>query len=90
MFRKLDVPILGVVENMAWYELPDGTRTHPFGEGGGVTLADDDGVELLGQIPLDEQIRVGGDEGAPVVLAGGPMSERFQELVAGVMRKLDA
>ena len=39
MFRKLDVPVLGIVENMAWFDLPDGTRVHPFGTGGGKRTA---------------------------------------------------
>lgn len=70
MFKKLDVPILGVVENMAWYDLPGGARAHPFGEGGGARLATEYGVPLLGQIPLRDDIRMGGDLGRPAVLDG--------------------
>ncbi len=68
MFKKLDVPILGLVENMSWLTLPDGERIHPFGEGGGQRTADRYGVPLIAQIPLDSRIRAGGDAGEP---AGG-------------------
>lgn len=52
MFRKTNVPILGVVENMSWLELPDGSRMEPFGAGGGAKLAAECGVPLLAKIPL--------------------------------------
>jgi len=67
--------IVGVVENMSWLELPDGTRMELFGAGGGQAVAESlttstgTRVPLLGQIPIDQRIREGGDEGAPVVLA---------------------
>lgn len=70
MFRKLDVPVLGIVENMSWYELPGGQRAFPFGEGGGGRMAAEYGVPLLGQVPLRDKIRIGGDEGRPAVLDG--------------------
>jgi ATP-binding protein involved in chromosome partitioning len=67
--------IVGVVENMSWLDLPDGSRMELFGSGGGQAVADSlaastgTRVPLLGQIPLDQRIREGGDAGAPVVLA---------------------
>ncbi|GAA3961851.1 Mrp/NBP35 family ATP-binding protein [Gordonia caeni] len=67
--------ILGVVENMSWMELPDGTRMEPFGSGGGAQVAErltravGAPVELLGQVPLEQQLREGGDAGTPVVLS---------------------
>ena len=82
MFTKLDVPILGVVENMAWFELPGGQRAYPFGEGGGARLAAEYGVPLLGQVPLREGIRRGGDEGRPAVLDGDPVFTAIAEKVA--------
>ncbi len=72
MFRKLDVPVLGIVENMAWMELPDGTRVHPFGQGGGKRTAERYDVPLLAQVPLDGRIREGGDAGRPAALDAGP------------------
>ncbi|MEU7903037.1 Mrp/NBP35 family ATP-binding protein [Actinoplanes sp. NPDC049118] len=67
--------LVGVVENMSWLELPDGTRMEVFGSGGGQTVADSltktvgASVPLLGQIPLDTRVREAGDAGTPVVLA---------------------
>jgi ATP-binding protein involved in chromosome partitioning len=67
--------LVGVVENMSWLELPDGSRMEVFGSGGGQTVADSltktvgASVPLLGQIPLDTRVREAGDAGTPVVLA---------------------
>ncbi len=69
MFRELNVPILGVVENMSYLELPDGTQMDVFGSGGGQKLAQVAGVPYLGQIPMDPAVRVGGDEGTPIVVS---------------------
>ncbi len=68
MFRKLNVPLLGVVENMSYYELPDGTRDYIFGHHGGEILAKAQGVAFLGSIPIDRGVREGGDSGTPYVL----------------------
>jgi ATP-binding protein involved in chromosome partitioning len=67
MFRELNVPILGVVENMSYLELPDGTRMDIFGQGGGARLAEMGGVNLLGSIPIESLVRESGDTGKPVV-----------------------
>lgn len=67
--------VVGVVENMSWMELPDGSRIEPFGSGGGQRVADTLSqrfgyeVKLLGQVPLDPSLREGGDAGKPVVEA---------------------
>ena len=79
--------IVGVVENMSWLELPDGTRMDLFGAGGGQAVADSlstttgTTVPLLGQVPIDQDVRVGGDDGTPVVLAN-PGSAAAQALSA--------
>ena len=67
MFRQLEVPVLGVVENMSYLELPDGTRMDIFGTGGGERLAIEAGVPFIGAIPMDARVRTGGDSGKPVV-----------------------
>jgi len=67
--------LAGVIENMSWLELPDGTRTEVFGSGGGATVAESltrsvgADVPLLGQVPLDPRLRESGDDGTPLVLA---------------------
>jgi ATP-binding protein involved in chromosome partitioning len=69
MFRQLDVHIFGVVENMSYLELPDGTKMDVFGSGGGERLARESGVPFIGAIPMDAAVREGGDNGKPVVVA---------------------
>lgn len=69
MFRQLEVPVFGVVENMSYLELPDGTRMDVFGAGGGERLANEAGVAFIGSIPLDPTVRAGGDEGKPVTIS---------------------
>jgi len=69
MFRELNVPILGVVENMSYLELPDGTTMNIFGTGGGERLAEAAGVPFLGSIPMDPTVCQSGDVGKPVILS---------------------
>ena len=67
--------IAGVIENMSWMEMPDGSKMEVFGTGGGETVArrltqiTGGKVELLGQVPLDTELREGGDKGTPIVLS---------------------
>jgi len=69
MFRQLNVPVLGVIENMSYLEMPDGTKVDVFGKGGGERLAVETGVPFIGAIPLDPEVRVGGDTGKPIVIS---------------------
>lgn len=78
--------VIGVIENMSWMELPDGTRVSPFGEGGGKKVADQLGVNLLGSIPLESDLREGGDSGTPIVI-GDPSSPAAQALM-GIAQKI--
>jgi ATP-binding protein involved in chromosome partitioning len=79
--------IVGVVENMSWLSMPDGSRMELFGAGGGQSVADSlststgTTVPLLGQIPIDQQVREGGDAGTPIVLSA-PESDAAQALAA--------
>jgi ATP-binding protein involved in chromosome partitioning len=68
MFTTLNVPILGVVENMSYLALPDGTRLDVFGQGGGEILAERYQVPFLGAIPMNPVVRIGGDSGKPVIV----------------------
>ena len=67
MFKQLEVPILGVVENMSYLDLPDGTRMDIFGTGGGEALAKETNTTFLGKVPIDQNVRIGGDTGKPIV-----------------------
>ena len=71
MFQQMGVPIFGVVENMSWFSPPDQPeRQYPiFGSGGGQRLADEAGVPLLAQIPIELPVQEGGDSGRPVTLS---------------------
>ena len=88
MFRKLEVPVLGVVENMAWYTLPDGSRDFPFGQGGGQRIADRFGVEVLAQVPLETQLRVAADEGRAMPIEGSEASDALQTVADEIVRRL--
>lgn len=80
MFRQLNVPILGLVENMSYFIAPDtGNRYNIFGEGGGRAMADENHLAFLGQIPMEITVREGGDGGSPVVV-GNPESESAQTI----------
>jgi ATP-binding protein involved in chromosome partitioning len=67
MFHKVNVPILGIVENMSFFTTPTGERVEIFGHGGGSSEAKRQQVPFLGEIPLFTEIREGGDEGKPIV-----------------------
>lgn len=69
MFRVLDVPLLGVVENMSYWTGPDGRVMDFFGRGGGRRLAEETGIPFLGEIPIDPEVRIGGDAGKPVIIS---------------------
>jgi ATP-binding protein involved in chromosome partitioning len=64
----MEVPILGVIENMSYLELPNGEIVDVFGRGGGEQLAEESEVPFLGAIPMDPTVRVSGDQGKPIVL----------------------
>jgi ATP-binding protein involved in chromosome partitioning len=71
MLRKTHVPVLGVIENMSYYQLPDGSRDPIFGEGGAAAFAEKEKLALLGQIPITRALRESGDRGTPIVVANG-------------------
>ncbi|MDQ2750007.1 MAG: Mrp/NBP35 family ATP-binding protein [Actinomycetota bacterium] len=87
--------IVGVVENMSWLEMPDGSRMELFGSGGGQSVADSlaastgTKVPLLGQIPIDQQVREGGDDGLPVVLSDphSPASAALRGIADALARR---
>lgn len=90
MFRQLNVPIFGVVENMSYLELPDGTRMDVFGSGGGEKLAQESGVPFIGTIPMDPAVRVGGDQGVPVTVSSpdSPVAQALNAIALDVAAKV--
>ena len=91
MFKKLNVPVLGVIENMSYFLCPHcGERVDIFGRDGGQRIAQKYGLDFLGDIPVDPSVRIGGDDGVPVV-AGMPESapaQRFIEVARGLAGKI--
>jgi ATP-binding protein involved in chromosome partitioning len=93
MFRKVGVPILGIVENMSFFHCPQcGSRAEVFGHGGGRREAARLEAEFLGEIPLDSAIREGGDAGRPVVTVdpASTLSAAFLSLADRVLHALQA
>ena len=82
MADKVNLDVVGVIENMSWFRGDDGKVYELFGSGGGAELAQRLGVPLLGQVPLVPELRAGGDDGHPIVVAD-PDSE-----ASGVFRTI--
>jgi ATP-binding protein involved in chromosome partitioning len=86
MARRSFLRVCGVIENMSAFTCDHGQSYALFGEGGGQALADQVGVPLLGQIPLETAVAAGGDAGAPVSLAGtGPAAEVFRAIARRIV-----
>jgi ATP-binding protein involved in chromosome partitioning len=69
MFQKVNVPILGIVENMSYFTTPTGERVEIFGHGGGRGEAERQNLGFLGEVPLFTEIREAGDQGVPLVVS---------------------
>ena len=92
MFEKVEVPVLGVLENMSYFtppELPD-KKYYIFGQGGGKRVAEELGVDFLGEVPIDPRVVEGGDKGRPIVVHApdSPVAAAFHDLAATIVRKL--
>jgi ATP-binding protein involved in chromosome partitioning len=90
MFQKLQVPILGIVENYSYFTTPEGLRAEIFGHGGGSAEAQRLNLPFLGEIPLFTEIRAGGDSGIPVTAAApdSPAARPFMDLARRVQQRL--
>jgi ATP-binding protein involved in chromosome partitioning len=91
MFRQVNAPVLGVIENMSFHLCPGcGARAEIFGHGGGATMAREAGIPLLGEIPLVRALREGADRGLPLVVAqpSHPQSRAFREIAERVLLRL--
>ncbi|HSP88132.1 MAG TPA: P-loop NTPase, partial [Ignavibacteriaceae bacterium] len=87
MFARVNVPVLGIVENMSYFVAPDtGIKYDIFGFGGGESLSKELQVPFLGGIPINPQIRIGGDKGVPIVF-DMPNSE-YSDIITEISRKL--
>ncbi|MEN8006071.1 MAG: Mrp/NBP35 family ATP-binding protein [Candidatus Krumholzibacteriota bacterium] len=86
MFKETEVPVLGIVENMSYFECPEtGKKYDIFGQGGGARVASQFGLPLLGEIPIDPIIREGGDTGKPAATVdGSAVKEAFSQLAGKV------
>ncbi len=87
MFRKVNVPVVGIIENMSGFACPHcGETTHVFKQGGGERTAEVVGTAFLGSIPLDPSIVAGGDAGVPIVVSQteGPHAEAFEKICEAV------
>ncbi|MBN8586366.1 MAG: Mrp/NBP35 family ATP-binding protein [Ignavibacteria bacterium] len=78
MFEKVNVPVLGIIENMSYYSNKDGSKEYIFGEGGGKKLAEEMKLNFLGEIAVNTDVRIGGDEGKPIVLGKPDSAEAWQ------------
>jgi len=90
MFKTLEVPILGIIENMSYLELPDGTRMDIFGTGGGESLARHTDTTFLGGVPMDQNVRIGGDTGKPIVVShpDSPVAQALTEISQKIAAKV--
>ena len=91
MFQKVNVPILGIIENMSYYVCGKcGERTEIFSYGGGERAAEKLGIPFLGRIPIDPAIRVGGDSGMPIVVANpsSPQAKAFTAIASAMVAGL--
>ena len=87
MAAKVDLEVLGVIENMSGFTTPDGERFTIFGEGGGQLLADELDVPLLGKVPLQQELREHADAGSPLVVADpdAPASQAIRNAARGIV-----
>jgi ATP-binding protein involved in chromosome partitioning len=92
MFNKVNVPILGIVENMSYFTAPNGERVEIFGHGGGKAEAARQNVPFLGEIPLFTEIREGGDRGLPITVStpNHPAGKVFIQIAETVRKQLTA
>ena len=90
MFEKVNVPILGIVENMSYFTAPNGERVEIFGHGGGRTEAERQKISFLGEVPIFTEIRAAGDAGVPIVVSASdaPMGRAFMDVARALREKL--
>ncbi len=88
LFRKTETPILGVIENMAWLETPDGERHYVFGKGGAERVAQELGAPFLGAVPLYPELREASDAGAPLTRGDHPAVKTFAHIATKIIASI--
>jgi len=91
MFSQMDIPVLGMIENMSQFVCPHcGESTDVFGHGGAVATAQEKGIEVLGKVPLNPAIMQHAEDGKPIVLEGAdnPVAATYRDIAKAVMRAL--
>ncbi len=88
MFRKTNVPVLGVIENMAWFDQPDGSRAYIFGKEGAQRTAEEMNAPFLGALPILPALREGGDAGVPAATGDSSAAQAFKLLAEAVNEAL--
>ncbi|MDZ4711567.1 MAG: Mrp/NBP35 family ATP-binding protein [bacterium] len=86
MFQRVNVPTIGIIENMSYYQNTDGSREFIFGKDGGKKMSEEIGVRLLGEIPINTEIREGGDTGEPIVIKNENSAE--SKIFTGISKML--
>jgi len=90
-FKKLKIPVLGVIENMSYFVCPNcGARTDIFDHGGARKFAEENNLPFLGEIPIDIGVREGGDKGKPIVVSNpeSPVSQAFEDVARNIIEKV--
>lgn len=93
MFEKVNIPVLGIIENMSTHICTEcGHEEHIFGEGGARKMAGEAGTELLGELPLDIRIRTGSDSGQPIMTSDpdGTLANAYREIATRIIREVEA
>ncbi|WP_051453561.1 Mrp/NBP35 family ATP-binding protein [Hippea sp. KM1] len=90
-FKRLNIPTIGVIENMSYFICPHcGARTDIFDHGGAKKFANETGLDFLGEIPIDVEVREGGDKGKPIVVSNptSPVAQAFEDVARSIIEKL--
>jgi ATP-binding protein involved in chromosome partitioning len=93
MFEKVNVPVLGIIENMSTHVCSEcGHEEHIFGEGGARKMSEEAGIELLGELPLDIRIRTGSDSGQPVMVTDpeGTLAAAYRSIATRILSEIVA
>ena len=93
MFEKVNVPVIGIIENMSTHICTEcGHEEHIFGEGGARKMAEEAGTELLGELPLDIRIRTGSDSGLPILITSpdSSLATAYQSIAVRIVRSISA